>query len=90
MSVSIKIPWFLQSGTDGIKVAEVSGATVSDCLQMLVEMFPPIEADLFDKHGRLSPFIDIHVNGKSSYSERLDKTVQDGDVLAPMLIVGGG
>ena len=90
MSVTIKIPWFLQPGTDGIKVVEVSGNTVGECLQMLVELFPTIKAEMFDKNGRLSPFIDILINGKSAYSEGLDKPVQDGDVLAPILIVGGG
>ena len=90
MSVSIKIPWFLQTGTGGIKVAEVSGATVGECLKMLVNKYPSVKPELFDKDDKLSPFIDIHVNGKSAYSEGLQKEVCDGDVLAPLLIVDGG
>jgi molybdopterin converting factor small subunit len=90
VGTKVNIPWFLQRATNGVKMAEVHGNTVGDCLEKLVEQFPPIKKELFDKRGELSPFIDIHVGGRSAYSEGLAKPVKDGDEFSILLIIDGG
>jgi molybdopterin converting factor small subunit len=90
MGVKISIPWFLQRASNGAKITEVQGGTVGDCLKKLTERFPLLEKELFDKQGKLSPYIDIHVDGQSVYSEGLAKPVEDGSGLSILFIVGGG
>ncbi|MFC2024243.1 MoaD/ThiS family protein [Chloroflexota bacterium] len=90
MSVKIIIPWFLQWATDNVKVVAVKGDTVGACLKNLVARFPLLEKELFDSEGRLSPLVYIHVDGRSIYSEGLNRPVRDDDELSLLIIVGGG
>jgi molybdopterin converting factor small subunit len=90
MSVEINIPWFLQSATGGVKTAEVSGRSVGDCLRGLAERFPLIREEIFNQADELSPFIDIHLDGRSVRREGLDRAVKAGDKLAILLVVDGG
>jgi molybdopterin converting factor small subunit len=90
MGVKISIPWFLQRASNGLKITEVQGDTVGDCLKRLTERFPLLEKELFEKQGKLSPYIDIYVDGQSVYSEGLTKPVKDGSELSILFIVGGG
>ena len=90
MSVRIRIPWFLQNATGGAKAVEVNGATVGDCLNELVARFPASREEIFDAEGKLSPFTDIHLGGRSIRREGLARPVQNGDELAILLIIGGG
>ena len=90
MSVRLRIPWFLQNATGGAKSVEVSGTTVGDCLKELVARFPQAREEIFDAGGKLSPFTDIHLGGRSIRREGLARPVRDGDELAILLIIGGG
>jgi molybdopterin converting factor small subunit len=44
---------------------------------------------LFDKSGNLLNYVDIYVNGESSYPEELAKPVKDGDEIHITLIIAG-
>ena len=91
MGVRINIPLFLQRLVpNDVKISEVNGNTVGECLRHLVEQFPIIEKGLFDKNGKLTPNIDIYVNKESTYPEELSKPVKDGDELDIIIIIGGG
>jgi len=90
MSIKVNIPLFLQPVTGGVKVAEVSGSTVGECLKHLVEQFPLIEKELFDVNGKLPGYYDIYVNGESTYPEELAKPVKDGDELHMLVMIDGG
>jgi molybdopterin converting factor small subunit len=69
---------------------EVKGNTVGGCLKELVALFPSLEAELFDKQGKRSPFIDIYLDGRSVRSAGLARPVADGDELSILLLVDGG
>jgi molybdopterin converting factor small subunit len=71
-------------------MTEVQGDTVGDCLKRLIEQFPRLGNDIFDKQGKLSPYIDIYVDGQSIYSEGITKPVKDGNELSILFIVSGG
>ena len=91
MSVKINLhPNLSLFFTDGQEVVEVNGSTVGQCLDDLVKQFPRIKQGLFSKDGRLLNYVDIYVNGESSYPEELAKPVKDGDELYIMLIIAGG
>lgn len=91
MGVRINIPWFLQYLIpDDVKIAEVNGNTIGECLRHFVEQFPTTEKYLFDKNGKLPSYINIYVNEESAYPEELSKSVKDGDELNILIIIGGG
>ena len=81
MSIKINLSPRFFPHTNNQQVAEVSGSTVGQCLEHLVEQFPGIKQWLFDKNGKLHSYLDIYVNGQSVYPEELTKPVKDGDEL---------
>jgi len=90
VSVVINIPQFLQHLVGAVKVADVNGRTVGECLNDLVKQFPQFEEVLFNKSGKLPKHLDVYINGKSAYPEELAKPVNDGDELRIMNIIVGG
>lgn len=81
MSIKINIPGHSRHFTNNIRVVEVDGNTVGECLNHLVKKFPEIKTGLFDKDGELLNYFSIYVNGESAYPEELIKPVKDGDEL---------
>lgn len=90
MSAEINLPQFLQPDADNMKVAEVDGSTVGECLDDLVKQFPRLEPMLFDKNRKLFSYLDVFINRKSAYPEELDRPVADGDELHIINIILGG
>jgi len=90
MSIKIGVPAYMQSFTNNMKVVEVSGSTVGECLGHLVEQFPGMKKQLFSKDGVLFENIIVSINGESAYPEQIAKQVQDGGELNVVLIIGGG
>lgn len=90
MSQKINIPPGMQHLTGNQDTIEVNGSTVGECLDQLIEWFPLVKEELFDREGNVLSFIDIYVNGKSSYPEELVKPVKDGDELYILRAIGGG
>jgi molybdopterin synthase sulfur carrier subunit len=90
MGLKVNIHRSLRHLTNGQAKVEVTGSTVGQCLDDLVQQFPGINPKLFDKKGRLLNYVDIYVNQESSYPEELSKPVKEGDELSITLIIGGG
>lgn len=86
MSIKISILY----STNKVDGAEVDGSTVGQCLNQLVEQFPAIKEEIFDKHGKLLDHLCIFVNGKTTIPEGLTTPVKDGDELHIVPIIGGG
>lgn len=86
----VNIPQFFQHLAGGVKVTEVEGETVGECLSKLVRQFPGLEPRLFAKRGKLHNYLDIFVNRQSAYPEELAKPVRDGDELHIINIIVGG
>ncbi len=81
MSVTIDVYPGLTHLTGGQNIVEVNGSTVGQCLEQLVTRYPEIKGSLYRKNGKLSCFIEIWVNQKTSYPEELTMPVKDGDEL---------
>ena len=90
MSVKIDIAPYLQSYTNNVEVVEVNGSTVGECLVNLITKFPDIEKMLFAQNGRLHAYVSIYINEEDAYPDELAKSVNDGDELYLLYIIGGG
>jgi molybdopterin converting factor small subunit len=90
VSAQVHIPSFLQDFTNGVAVVSVDGNTVGDCLANLVGRFPHLRQWLFTKNGKLHQYVEILLNGQSSYPEELAKSVKDGDEIHILNIIAGG
>jgi molybdopterin converting factor small subunit len=90
VSVEINIPQFLQHLVDGVRVANVNGRTVGDCLNDLVTQMPQLKKLLFTRSGKLRKHLDVYINGESAYPEELAKPVLDGDKLHIVNAIVGG
>ena len=87
MGVTIKIPTYFRSLTNGQGVVEVHGDTVGQCLDELIKEFPGFQGRLLDGKGRLFKYIEIYVNRKSTYPDELAATVKTGDELYITVII---
>ena len=90
MNIQIDIPQFLQHLTNGVKVANANGKTVGDCLADLVRQFPQTKELLLDNNGKLLKYVEIFVNGETTYPEELAKPVKDGDAIYIFHAIAGG
>ena len=88
--MKVNVPPGLQHFTNNQDVVEVNGSTVGECLNQLTDQFPGLIDELFDKDRTVLYFIDIYINGETSYPEELTKPVKDGDELTILLLLGGG
>jgi len=90
MSVEIQIPNFLHHLTGGVETFETEGITVGECLDALIQRFPPLKEQVFDEKGKLRELLNVYVNRESAYPEELEKPVKDGDSLQIAYTLVGG
>lgn len=89
-NITILIPSHMQHLTNNLDKVLLTGATVGDCLNKLVELYPAVKNVLFDEDGALLYFVEVFVNGRTSYPEELAKRVRNGDQLYILTAIGGG
>ncbi|MFC1533717.1 MoaD/ThiS family protein [Thermodesulfobacteriota bacterium] len=90
MSIQINLHKTHRQYTDGLETIDVEGKTVSECLQHLIDKYPPLEKEIFQKTDKLSPIIEVYVNGESAYPDELAKQVKDGDKIHLIYMLAGG
>ena len=90
MSIRIDIPPLLRHLADGATTATVKGSTVGDCLNHFVKQYPGTKKLLFGKNGKLLRYVEVYVNGETTYPEELTKRVKDGDEIAIVYLISGG
>jgi adenylyltransferase/sulfurtransferase len=90
VSVKVNVRYFLPHLTHDQDVVEVSGGTVGECLDELVNRFPELRKWVYDKNGDLTNFIDVYVNLERSMPEELSNPVKEGDELFIVMMLSGG
>ena len=90
MSVRVKLPPSLQQLGGGAETLEVSGRTVSECLEKLDVQFPGIKEVLLDRQGKLLRVFGIYLNTDGLHPVELDSPVQDGDEIVILNFLMGG
>ena len=90
MSVRLKLPPILQEFSGGIETLEVSGRTVSECLEKLEAQFPGMGESLLDRQGKLLRVFGIYLNADGLHPVELDTQLQDGDEIVILNFLMGG
>lgn len=90
MSVRINLHKTHRQYTDGQEIVEANGNTVGECLKDLVNQYPGLEKEIFDKNGNLLSVLEIYLNGASAYPDELKKDVKDGDEIHLLTMLAGG
>jgi molybdopterin synthase sulfur carrier subunit len=90
MSVKINIPSYLQPYTGGYEVVEATGSTIGECLDNLIQQFPDISKAVFTEEGKLLDYVSVYLNGEFADAADLAGSVNDGDELHILYLLGGG
>ena len=90
VNIEVNIPQFLQHLVDGKTMIRVTGNNVGACLNELTRRFPQLREKLFTQRDTLHTYLEVFINGKTSYPQELDKPVKDGDSLNIINIIDGG
>ena len=61
---AVRIPPVLRAQAGNQKKVEVTGATVGDALESLLEQFPGLREQVFTEDGALNRFVNVYVNGR--------------------------
>jgi len=86
----VKLPPILQEFSGGIETLEVSGRTVSECLEKLEAQFPGMRESLLDRQGKLLRVFGIYLNADGLHPVELDTQLQDGDEIVILNFLMGG
>ena len=90
MSVRVNIPQFLHHISGDVKVVEVEGSTVGECLDDLIRQYPRLEESIFQEKNKLRDLLAVYINLESAFPGELEKPVKDGDKLDLMYTLVGG
>ena len=90
MNAKIYFHGYISPYPNLVNIAEVSGDTVSECLDHFVNLYPGIKKVLFDENGKVCEYFWIVVNTDVVSVEELAKPVKDGDELHIIPMIGGG
>jgi len=86
----VKLPPILQEFSGGIETLEVSGRTVSECLERLEAQFPGMRESLLDRQGKLLRVFGIYLNADGLHPVEMDTQLQDGDEIVILNFLMGG
>jgi len=56
----------------------------------LLEQFPALGKEIFDRNGELLGYLTIFVNREPAFPEELTKPVKDGDQIHIVPLIAGG
>ena len=90
MAIRINIHRTHRQFTRGLDSIDVQGATVGECLNALVGLYPGISQVLFYRNGGLRNHVEIYLNAESAYPDELAKAVSDGDEITITALLAGG
>ena len=90
MTVEINIPAFLQPLTCGVSNFNVSGQTLGECLDGLVQQFPGLRTRLYTGNGVLHKGINIFINSGRARHGDLTIPIDDGDKIHITYVTVGG
>lgn len=90
MAIEVRIPTILRTYTDGERVVEGSGATVTELIDKLEADHAGIKERLIE-NGEARRFVNIYVNDEDiRFTGGLETAVSDGDTVVILPAVAGG
>lgn len=91
MSVTVRIPGILRRHTGGKSQVDMTGNTVKEIIEGLVETFPDLKERLFDGNGEVRSFINIYLNDEDvRFKQNLETSVKEGDRITLLPAIAGG
>ena len=88
---AIRIPPVLRAQAGNQKKVEVTGSTVGEALDSLLEQFPGLREQIFTADGTLNRFVNVYVNGRDvRYEQELATPVGESDEVILLPAMAGG
>ncbi len=88
---AVRIPPVLRAQAGNQKKVEVTGSTVGESLDLLLEQFPGLREQIFSEDGSLNRFVNVYVNGRDvRYEQELATPVGDSDEIILLPAMAGG
>ena len=88
---AVRIPPVLRAQAGNQKRIEVTGATVGEALDSLLEQFPGLREQIFTDDGSLNRFVNVYVNGRDvRYEQELATPVGENDEVILLPAMAGG
>jgi molybdopterin synthase sulfur carrier subunit len=80
------------TGTKCVEFPIEAGATIGQLVELVVEQYPPMRAELLDEEGQLYGHIHVFINGRDVplLEKRLDTVLSPEDKIDIFPPVGGG
>lgn len=89
--VTVRVPGLLTRYTEGRNPVTVSGTTVADCVEALLERYPALDPHLLDGAGDLRPHVTLFHDGSAVEGlANADVAVATGDEIVVLQAVSGG
>ena len=88
--LNIILPPSLQPLVNNMKLINISGSAIGECLDNLVRQYPPLKTAIFDKRRKLQKGLSLYLNGESTSPVDFNRLVTDGDKLYIIDILVGG
>jgi molybdopterin synthase sulfur carrier subunit len=90
--MQIHIPTPLRAFTEKQETVPVTGATVAEGLEQLVQLHPAMRAHLFTPEGKLRSFVNVYLNDEDVryLPAKEETTVADSDELTIIPSIAGG
>ena len=86
-----RIPTPLRAYTNGQNEVSVSGKTVNEILDDLIQKYPEIETHIYDGVGSLRPFVNLYIGEENiSQLQGLDTPVELNDRVMLLPSIAGG
>lgn len=90
MAIEVRIPTILRPYTDGERVVEGAGSTVTELIDKLEADHPGIKERLIE-NGEARRFVNVYVNDEDiRFTGNLQTPVADGDTVVILPAVAGG
>ena len=91
MTVKVRIPTPLRGVTGGMGEVEISGDTLSTCIDNLEARYPGMKERLLDEAGEIRRFVNVFVNGEDvRFLGGLSTVLKPGDEVSVVPAVAGG
>ena len=91
MTIKVRIPTPLRRLTAGQDTLQLSGESLSQCIENLEAQFPGLRGRLLDETGELRRFVNIYVNGEDvRFLQGLGTPLKPGDEVSIVPAVAGG
>ena len=88
---AVRIPPVLRAQAGNQKKVEVTGTTVGEALDSLLEQFPSLREQVFTADGTLNRFVNVYVNGRDvRYEQELSTPVGESDEVILLPAMAGG